>query len=141
MFMTLPRPSSGCQNEIEGKVRKLSIATFCNEVIVFQPDAPAKGLSVKAGLEGDNISDFERVIPGGINPGDFMGIETNAMSGVMKKLISIPAVERLMDCLIHLLTRLSGSEKGLTHLHSIQDMIMSFLLFLGRRPVDGKSPT
>jgi len=74
VFPSEPYPSGGSHYQIEGKVGKLAIAVFGNEVVVFQTDATKKGITIEPGFKSNDIADFECVVPGRIDSRYLVGI-------------------------------------------------------------------
>lgn len=56
-----------------------------DEVHVFQSDAGLKGRGVEAGLGGEELGFFQRVVPVGVEVRVFVGRETYAVTEVMRE--------------------------------------------------------
>src|SRR5690606_34647381 len=93
-------------NEIEREMGELARPFFGDEVVVFESYPGPQTASVKARLEGDDIADFEGVVPSGIDARDLVGVEPDPVASVVEKSVAVPALEFAMHGLEHFAARL-----------------------------------
>ena len=69
-----------CSLQIEGKGGQPFDSGGGHQVVLFQADARIEIAAIDAWLDGDDIADLELVVVTGIEPGDFMRIQSDAVA-------------------------------------------------------------
>jgi len=130
--------SSSRGREFERKVGELVMSLFGDEVVVLETDSASESCPVDSGFEGDDVADFEGVVPSRVDSRNLVSVEPDSVPCVMNELVAIPPVEFGMDLLIHCAAGLTRAQQGFSLAHDFEDPGMGLLLFVGGHSVDGK---
>ena len=108
-----------------------------DQVILFEAESGAQVLAIDSRLDRDDIPAGQGIVPLGIEPGNFMGIKTDAMAEVVKKRPAFPPIEPAFGKIEQISAGDAWTEPVLHLLENRDHAGMGFLLGLaGSAPDD-----
>jgi hypothetical protein len=124
--------------KIGGKSGEFFDAASGDEVVFFDAKACAQGFVIKAGFDGEDVTLFEGIVPGGIEVGSFVGVESDTVAEVVEKAAGEVGVEQSFAMGKDIPTANARTNEARNFVEDMGDDSMGGELVVGGEMIDGE---